>query len=107
MAEHVTLLRPGGRASQGRGLSSGLPPDLLEQVRGRVRLLAGFMFVASALDPTLFLVSWSVGVLRGDIPPAEFMATIPFRLVDAAMAGEGRLIALASSERSLAAAAGL
>ncbi|MFL5493083.1 MAG: serine/threonine-protein kinase [Gemmatimonadales bacterium] len=86
MAEHVTLLRPGVRASEGKGLSSGLPPDLLEQIRGRVRLLAGFVFVASSLDPVLFLVSWGVGVLRGDIPPAEFMATIPFRLVDATLA---------------------
>jgi eukaryotic-like serine/threonine-protein kinase len=86
MAEHVTLLRPGARSLDGKGLSSGLPPDLLEQVRGRVRLLAAFVFVASALDPTLFLISWGVGVLRGDTPPAEFFATIPFRLVDVAMA---------------------
>ena len=86
MHEHVTLLRPGARSLDGRGLSSGLPADLLEQVRGRVRLLAAFVFVASALDPVLFLVSWGVGVLRGDTPPAEFFATIPFRLVDVAMA---------------------
>ena len=86
MPEHVTLLRPGARPSDGKGLSSGLPPDLLEQVRGRVRLLAAFVFVAAALDPVLFLVSWGVGVLRGETPPKEFFATIPFRLVDVAMA---------------------
>jgi serine/threonine protein kinase len=86
MHEHVTLLRPEARSSGGRGLSSGLPADLLEQVRGRVRLLAGFVFVGACLDPTLFLISLAVGVLRGDTPPAEFFASIPFRLVDAAMA---------------------
>jgi hypothetical protein len=86
MHEHVTLLRPGARSLEGRGLSSGLPADLLEQVRGRVRLLAAFVFVGSALDPTRFLISWGVGVLRGDSPPSEFFATIPFRLVDVAMA---------------------
>ncbi|HEX3234368.1 MAG TPA: serine/threonine-protein kinase [Gemmatimonadales bacterium] len=86
MHEHVTLLRPGPRSADGRGLSSGLPADLLDQVRGRVRLLAGFVFVASSLDPLLFLISGAVGLLRGDTPPPEFLATIPFRLVDVAMA---------------------
>jgi hypothetical protein len=85
MHEHVTLLRPGARSFDARGLSSALPPDLLEQVRGRVRLLAAFVFIAAALDPALFLISWGVGVLRGDTPPSEFFATIPFRLVDVAM----------------------
>ena len=38
--EHVTLLRPEEPTPGGAGVSTGLPPDLLEQVRGRVRLLA-------------------------------------------------------------------
>jgi eukaryotic-like serine/threonine-protein kinase len=86
MHEHVTLLRPGARSSDGKGLSSGLPPDLLEQVRGRVRLLAAFVFVGSALDPVLTLLSWGVGAIVGEAPPAGFLAAIPFRLVDLATA---------------------
>lgn len=53
MHEHVTLLHPDDHP-QDRGASSGLPPDLLEQVRSRVRLLALLMLFAFALDPLLF-----------------------------------------------------
>ena len=38
MQKHVTLLGP--KESTDGGLSSSLPPDLLEQVRGRVQLPA-------------------------------------------------------------------
>jgi hypothetical protein len=49
MAEHVTLLRPDtSPPSTERGLSSALPPDLLERVRGRVRLLALFLMIGFA-----------------------------------------------------------
>ena len=34
--------------------SSGMPRDLLEQMRGRVRLLALLMLAAFAIDPILF-----------------------------------------------------
>ena len=40
MQEHVILLGPEESLADVRGLSSSLPPDLMEQVRGRVRLLA-------------------------------------------------------------------
>jgi len=39
MHEHVTLLHPDQPSTRGSRLSA-LPADLLEQVRGRVRLLA-------------------------------------------------------------------
>jgi len=45
MHEHVTLLPPEAHSDE-RGLSSSLPADLLEQVRGRVRLLALLLLVA-------------------------------------------------------------
>ena len=55
MAEHITLLRPDiSSPSSERGLSSALPPDLLEQVRGRVRLLALFLTIGFAIDPVLY-----------------------------------------------------
>ena len=47
------LLLPGAG-----GLSSTLPPDLLEQVRGRVRLLAGFFIFAFGFDLLLFVGAW-------------------------------------------------
>ena len=49
MQEHVTLLGPEESADV-RGLSSSLPPDLMEQVRGRVRLLALLLLVAFSID---------------------------------------------------------
>ena len=54
MQEHVTLLRPDARPQESRGISSALPPDLLEAVRGRVRLLALLMLIGFAIDPLLF-----------------------------------------------------
>jgi len=50
MQEHVTLLGPEESPADVRGLSSSLPPDLMEQVRGRVRLLALLLLVAFSFD---------------------------------------------------------
>jgi hypothetical protein len=46
MQEHVTLLGPAGSPRERKSLSSTLPPDLMEQVRGRVRLLALLLLIA-------------------------------------------------------------
>src|SRR5262245_8636089 len=43
--ENVTLLAPESRASSAHGVSSMLPPDLLEQVRRRVGVLALLLFI--------------------------------------------------------------
>jgi hypothetical protein len=51
MQEHVTLLGPVGSPRERRSLSSTLPPDLMEQVRGRVRLLALLLLAAFSFDP--------------------------------------------------------
>jgi hypothetical protein len=44
MQEHVTLLEPGMITRERQSISSTLAPDLMEQVRGRVRLLALLLF---------------------------------------------------------------
>ena len=51
--ENVTLLAPESRASRARGVSSMLPPDLLEQVRRRVGVLALLLCIGFGLDPFL------------------------------------------------------
>lgn len=69
-----------------RATSSGLPADLLEQVRGRVQLLAVLLFVAFALDPLLFVGRWAWFVLKGQSLPSDFLATTPFQWMSVAAA---------------------
>jgi hypothetical protein len=71
MHEHVTLLRPAPRPASGPGVSSALPPDLLEQVRGRLGLLALLMLVAFAIDPLLFFTGWAAKAINEGAPPTE------------------------------------
>lgn len=63
MHEHVTLLSPDTPSA--RRSSSTLPPDLLEQVRGRVRLLALLLVIIFAFEPFLYLIVWTVGAVSG------------------------------------------
>jgi hypothetical protein len=80
MAEHVTLLRPDASPpSTGRGLSSALPPDLLEQVRGRVRLLALFLTIGFAIDPALYFADYGAAALIGVQLPSDFLKRLPFQ----------------------------
>ena len=70
MQEHVTLLRPEAPRAEDRGLSASLPPDLLEQVRARVRMLALLVIIGFAIDPLLFFGGLVVARLAGTpIPP--------------------------------------
>jgi serine/threonine-protein kinase len=80
MNDQVTLLRPGVAGPDARGLSASLPFDLLEQVRGRVRLLALLVMTAFAIDPVLFFLSWSLS----DDPAAGagFRESAPFYVGD-------------------------
>src|SRR6266705_1207238 len=64
MPEHVTLLSPSAPSGDTSRVSA-LPPDLLEQVRGRVRLLALLLFVGFAFDPCLYLIAWTASKLTG------------------------------------------
>jgi len=82
--DHVTLLRPDVPPSDTRSFGSALPPELLEAVRGRVRLLASFLFVAFAFDPVLYFGQWGSSALLGKpaaLDPA-FLGELPFRLTD-------------------------
>jgi len=65
--EHITLLPPDSRPSDGRGISSMLPPDLVVQVRERVALLALLVFVGFALDPLFYFL----GIGAADASPAD------------------------------------
>ncbi|MFN8179697.1 MAG: serine/threonine-protein kinase [bacterium] len=85
--DHVTLIRPDPRPpSDARGLSSALPPDLLEQVRGRVRLLALFLFAAFAFDPVTYFAIWEVANVLHKPLDAHFFAALPFEWVNMAAA---------------------
>jgi hypothetical protein len=85
MPEHVTLLGPHPPPSDWSRISA-LPQDLLDQVRGRVRLLSLLLLCTFSIGPVLFAVSWLVGTLLGDQPPPEFYDRAGFVLADAAVA---------------------
>lgn len=51
--------------SSDSGGVEALPPDLLEQVRGRVRLLAGVLFLAFIFDPVLYFGAWVIATFSG------------------------------------------
>jgi hypothetical protein len=80
--EQVTLVRPVASAPSARGFSSALPPDLLEQVRGRIALLVLLMMLAFAVDPLLFFGSWFVARLNEVPLQRELLADAPFYLAD-------------------------
>jgi serine/threonine-protein kinase len=84
MDTQTTLLGP--EAPPGRSGVSGLPRDLLDQVRGRVRLLMLLLFVAFALEPVVVGISLLVATLHGDPIPPMFYAHRGFVLADAAVA---------------------
>jgi serine/threonine-protein kinase len=86
MQEHVTLLQPEGPTPGGPGGSSALPPDLLEQVRGRVRLLAALLLAAFAFDPAVFLLTWTASTLTGQPLPPQVLEDVPFILADSTAA---------------------
>jgi eukaryotic-like serine/threonine-protein kinase len=85
MHEQVTLLGPQAPSPES-SRSSALPSDLLDQVRGRVRLLSLLLLCAFSVGPVLALVSWVVGTLRGDQVPQAFYDGLGFVLADAAVA---------------------
>ena len=50
-------------------ISAALPADLLEQVRGRIRLLAGLFLFGFGLDLALFLGGWAYHRITGSAVP--------------------------------------
>jgi serine/threonine-protein kinase len=81
MQEHVTLVHA-DTASSGWGRVSGLPSDLLEQVRGRVRLLALLLLIGFAVDPVFYFVGWIVRRFVAHDVPRDFSDSLGFILAD-------------------------
>jgi eukaryotic-like serine/threonine-protein kinase len=71
--ELVTLVRPDGPAQVGRRISSSFPSDLFEQARGRLRLLAGFFFVAFTFDVVIYVsvMAFATNASRGAVRAPE------------------------------------
>jgi serine/threonine-protein kinase len=57
-----------------------MPQDLVEQVRGRVRLLALFIIIGTAIDPLFYFTNWVVAALSGR-PQFEFHQRFGFQMV--------------------------
>jgi len=57
---------------------SSLPADLLEQVRGRIRLLSMLILAAFAFDPIFYFAAWSVATLAGVPLTATWFARTGF-----------------------------
>lgn len=85
MQHSVTLVHPGQRPGAGFDASSGLPRDLLEQMRGRIRLLALLMLVAFAIDPFFYFGTWAVARLGGGPVPADYFRNAAFYWSDLAV----------------------
>ena len=64
MHAQETLLRPEAPPPAAHGISSAFPPEVLEQVRGRVRLLALLILVAFAFDLVIYAGNWAAVFLR-------------------------------------------
>lgn len=73
MQEHVTFLRTEARSHDGRWIASALPPDLFEQARGRVRLLAGFFILGFGFDLVLFLGTWAFGSITPEPSSVQWL----------------------------------
>jgi eukaryotic-like serine/threonine-protein kinase len=89
LQDHVTLLPPREEPREKGGISSSLPPDLLEQVRGRVGLLALLIMTAFCFDPLLYVLMFIAANFMGI--PINF-GNVGFRIVDlCAVAASGAL----------------
>jgi serine/threonine-protein kinase len=69
------------------GISTALPADLLEQVRGRVRLLAALLCVSFAFDPLIYLGVGLASLVRGHGLPPDSLTKGYFQLVYLTAAG--------------------
>ena len=100
--EHVTLIRPDARPPSSRGIST-LPPDLLEQVRGRVRLLALLLLVAFAFDPVVYFGAWGLATAFGKQIDSDAFARLPFQWVHLATAAASAALMWVTGKQRVAA----
>jgi len=78
MHEQMTVLRPAAHSLGGHGISA-FPPEVLEQVRGRVRLLSGLLLLAFAFDLVVYAGNW-LAILIGYPAPRGFLGTGAFQV---------------------------
>jgi len=100
LQEHVTLLPPEARPQDSKGISASLPPDLLEQVRARVRVLALILLIAFSFEPFLYLCAWVLGKLFRF--PVAF-ANLGFLAVSAGAAAASLGLLLVARDRRVSA----
>jgi eukaryotic-like serine/threonine-protein kinase len=83
MLAQETLLRPEVQPPESHGISSVFPPEVLEHVRGRVRLLALLILAAFAFDLVIYAGHWSA-LLLGYPLERSFFETGAFQLINLA-----------------------
>ena len=99
MHAQETLLRPEALSPVAHGISSAFPSDVLEQVRGRVRLLALLILVAFAFDLVVYVGNWTA-ILFGYHLPDSFFHTGGFQVINlAAVVASAGLWLVARSRR--------
>ena len=76
MNPNTTLLRRDTELGSSPSGTAPLPIDLLEQVRGRVRILALLLLFAFGLDPLLSVIIYVGTRMSGDPLPAGFSTSI-------------------------------
>ena len=76
MEDDVTLLRPAAATPEPKESTSWLPPDLQEQVRGRLRLLALLMLSAFLFDPVLYFGMLGLAALTHRTPQSDVFARV-------------------------------
>jgi eukaryotic-like serine/threonine-protein kinase len=82
MPEHITLLKPDVQTSGLRRSWSTLPPDLQEQVRGRVRILAIILTIGFSFDPLTYWDLWLLAQLLGKPLDPGFYDRVGFQLIN-------------------------
>ena len=98
MHEQMTVLRPAAHSPEGHGISA-FPPEVLEQVRGRVQLLSGLLLLAFAFDLVVYAGNW-LAILIGYPAPRGFLGTGAFQVVNVvAVAASAGLWWVAHSRR--------
>ena len=91
MQHHATLVQAGQPPLAGKATSSGLPRDLLEQVRGRLGLLALLMLFAFAIDPFFYFGTWAVVTLGGGTVAADYFRNAAYYWSDLAVVAADHL----------------